>query len=113
MLRIAVNDWARKEDEPRGYQGKCDDMAVDFRNRFTDCLILANYLQPHEHLVDALILHLYAEYASSRDCKPGVWVLVGFITRLAMKMGYHQDSQPLLQNSPFHVSGQLVFDGTG
>jgi hypothetical protein len=104
MLRIAVNDWIRDENEPVEYSGKCGDLANTFRNRLTDCLILADYMQPHEHLVEALVLHMYAEYASSRDSKPGVWVLNAMIIRLAMRMGYHLETQPLLRSNPFHVS---------
>ena len=104
ILRIAVCDWIREGDEPIEYRGKCQDMAITFRNRLTDCLILSDYMQPHEHLVETMILHLYAEYVSSRDCRPSVWVLSGMIVRLAMRMGYHQETQPLLRNSPFHVS---------
>ncbi len=97
-------DYIREGDEPVEYEGKCQDLATNFRNRFTDCLILADYTQPHEFLIEALCLHLYAEYVSSRDAKSSVWVLIGMIVRLAMRMGYHQPSQPTLTSAPFQVS---------
>ena len=96
-------DYIREGDEPIEYKGKCHDLAANFRNRFTDCLILADYMQPHEFLIEALSLHLYAEYVSSRDAKSSVWVLIGTISRLAMRMGYHQPSQPTLKSTPFQV----------
>ncbi|KAK5170545.1 uncharacterized protein LTR77_005133 [Saxophila tyrrhenica] len=100
MLRIAALDYLREEDEPLEWQGKCQDLAINFRNRFTDCMIAADYLQPQEYLIEALCLHHYGEYVSSRDAKSSVWVLTGMITRLAMRMGYHQTSQPTLESSP-------------
>lgn len=101
-------DYIREGDEPVEYKGKCQDLAVSFRNRLTDCLILADYMQPHDFLIEAMILHLYAEYVSSRDAKSSVWVLIGMIVRLAMRMGYHQPSQPTLTSTPFQVN-DLVF----
>ena len=97
-------DYLREGDEPVEMRGKCQDLAANFRNRLTDCLILADYLRPHEFLIEALIFHMYAEYVSSRDAKSSVWVLTGMIIRLAMRMGYHQSSQPTLVSSPFKVS---------
>ncbi|KAK5146198.1 hypothetical protein LTR32_002184 [Rachicladosporium monterosium] len=94
-------DYLREGDEPVEMRGKCQDLAMNFRNRLTDCLILADYLLPHEFLIEALIFHMYAEYVSSRDAKSSVWVLNGMIIRLAMRMGYHQPSQPTLISSPF------------
>lgn len=103
MLRIAALDYLREDDEPLEHKGKCRDLAVTFRNYLTDCLILADYTRPQEHLIEALILHLYAEYVGSRDAKSTVWVLVGMVARLAMRMGYHQPQQPTLRATPFHV----------
>ncbi len=97
-------DFIREDDEPVEYGGKCLDLAITFRNHFTDCLILADYMRPHNFLIEALILHLYAEYVSSRDAKSSVWVLIGMIVRLAMRMGYHQASQPTLSSTPFQVN---------
>lgn len=94
-------DYVREGDEPVEYKGKCQDLANNFRNHLADCLIFADYMQPHELLIEALILHLYAEYVSSRDAKSSVWVLIGMIARLAMRMGYHQPSQ--LGLTPFRV----------
>lgn len=101
-------DYIREGDEPVEYKGKCQDLAISFRNHFTDCLIFADYMQPHEFLIEVLILHLYAEYVSSRDAKSSVWVLIGMIVRLAMRMGYHQQSQPTLTSTPFQVN-HLIF----
>jgi hypothetical protein len=103
MLRVAILDYLREGDEPEQFQGKCSDLAVTFRNSLTDCLIATDYTLPQEHLIEALILHLYAEYVASRDARSTVWVLVGLVARLAMRSGYHQPEQPALRTSPYHV----------
>lgn len=101
MLRIATLDYLREGDEPEQFQGKCSDLAVTFRNHLTDCLVVADYTLPQEHLVEALILHLYAEYVASRDARSTVWILLGMLTRTAMASGYHKPAQPA---SPYRVS---------
>lgn len=104
MLRVAALDHVRENDEPVEHKGKCGDLAINFRNNFTDCLALADYMQPHEFLIEALIIHLYGEYVLTRDAKSSLWVLIGSIARLAMRLGYHQATQPLLSQAPFRVS---------
>jgi hypothetical protein len=104
MLRIATLDYIREGDEPVEFKAKCPDLAMTFRNRLTDCLIAADYTRPQDFLIEALILHLYAEYVASRDANSSVWVLVGMVARLAMRMGYHQPEQPTLRATPFHAS---------
>jgi hypothetical protein len=96
-------DYIREGDEPPEIKDKCQDLANNYRNSFTDCLILADYTQPHEFLIEALCYHLYAEYVSTRDAKSSIWVLCGMIVRMAMRMDYHQPSQPTLASRPFQV----------
>lgn len=95
-------DYIRDGDEPPEFRGKCHDLATIFRNSFSDCLVLAGYMQPREFLIESLCFHLYAEYVSTRDAKSTVWVLVGMIVRLALRMGYHHRSWPTL--TPFKAS---------
>jgi hypothetical protein len=103
ILRIAMLEYMRDGDPPPEYDGKCQDLANTYRSRFTDCMILADYTKPQDHLIEALCFHNYGEYCSSRDAKSSNWVLTGMIIRLAMRMGFHQDSQSVLSSSPFQV----------
>lgn len=103
MMRIAALDYLREDDEPIEYRGACQDLANSFRSHSSSCLILADYLRPQEFTLEVLILHLYAEYLSSRDARSSTWVLSGMIARLAMRMGYHQPSQPSLSQTIFQV----------
>ena len=70
MLRVAVFDYTRENEEPLELKGKCLDLANSYRNIFTDCLVLVDYTQPHDFLIEALVFHLYAEYLSTRDANP-------------------------------------------
>ncbi len=103
MLRIAVLDYLREGDEPQEYRGKCQDLARTFRSRFTDCMILADYTRPQDFVIEALCFHLNGEYVTSRDAKSSVWVLCGLVSRLAIRMGYNQQSQPVSRLTPFQV----------
>lgn len=52
-------------------------------------------------MIETMVLHLHGEYARSREAEVGVWVLVGIIVRLAMRMGYHRDPKYYSSLSPF------------
>lgn len=103
-MRIVLLSWLRDGDEPPEFKGKCHELALSYRTRVADCLIHADYTLPHEYLIETLVLHLYGEYAASRDANSSVWVLIGMISRLAMRMGYHRDPQHLPSVRPFQVS---------
>jgi Fungal specific transcription factor domain len=101
MMRLAMLSWARDGDEPSEFQGKCTDLVMLYRTQMAHCLILADYTKPHAHLIETLIFHLHGEYTSNRDAESSVWVLVGMIARLAMRMGYHRDSKYFPNITPF------------
>jgi len=101
MMRLAMLSYAREGDEPPEFRGKCQDLAANFRTQMAHCLITADYTKPHNHIIETLIFHLHAEYTSNRDAEASVWVLVGMIARLAMRMGYHRDSKLFPNVSPF------------
>lgn len=101
MLRIALLSYVRDGDEPPEFAGKSLDLSVTYRTAMANCLILADYTKPHQHLIETLIFHLHAEYHKKRDSDASVWVLVGMIVRLAMSMGYHRDSKMFPIITPF------------
>ncbi|EXJ88483.1 hypothetical protein A1O1_05413 [Capronia coronata CBS 617.96] len=101
MMRLAMLSYGREGDEPPEFRGKSQDLAVNYRTQMAHCLITADYTKPHNHLIETLIFHLHAEYTSNRDAEASVWVLVGMIARLAMRMGYHRDAKFFPNLSPF------------
>ncbi|KAL1855633.1 hypothetical protein Plec18170_004359 [Paecilomyces lecythidis] len=101
MMRLAMLSYHRDGDEPPEFRGKALDMAGTYRNMMAQCLTLADYTKPHPHLIETLILHLHGDYSQTRETETSVWILVGMIARLAMRMGYHRDSKMFPNITPF------------
>ncbi|KAF2756628.1 hypothetical protein EJ05DRAFT_502124 [Pseudovirgaria hyperparasitica] len=91
MMCIALQSYHRAGDEPPEYFGTSWQLSSDYRRLTAQCLILADITQPIAHMLETLILHVYGDYARSRDAESGILTSVTIITRLAMRMGYHRD----------------------
>lgn len=74
-----------------------------YRKRTIQCLILADYNKPGPHTVETLMVHFSNEYRRSTDAQVSVWILSGVCVRLAMRMGFHRDSD--------HYPNISVFEG--
>ncbi|KAL8909983.1 MAG: hypothetical protein Q9171_004716 [Xanthocarpia ochracea] len=101
VLCLAMHSYYKMGDEPPEYRGKSLILANKYRSITAQCLMRADVTKPVSHTIEALILYLHGEYARNRDAEVGVWVLVGMIVRLAMRMGYHRDSKPFPSITPF------------
>ncbi|KAL8632097.1 hypothetical protein Q9189_002121 [Teloschistes chrysophthalmus] len=99
VLCLAMHSYYKMGDEPPEYRGKSLILANKYRALTGQCLLRADFLKPASHTIETLILHLHAEFSRNREADFGVWVLVGIIVRLAMRMGYHRDSK-LFPNIP-------------
>ncbi len=97
----AMHSYHRMGDEPPEYRGKTLSLANNYRALTGQCLLLADFTKPVNHMIETLILHLHSEYARGREAEAGIWVLVGMIVRLAMRMGYHRDPKHYSKISPF------------
>lgn len=62
---------------------------------------LADITKPVNHMIETLILHLHSEHGRNKDSEAGIWILVGMIVRLALRMGYHRDPKYYPGISPF------------
>ncbi|OKL58423.1 hypothetical protein UA08_06114 [Talaromyces atroroseus] len=101
IMRLAMLSYYQDKDEPPEFKGKSLDMAKTFRNLMCQCLILADYTKPHPYLIETLVLHVHADFSQTQDADVLVWVLVGIVSRLAMRMGYHRDSKLFPNITPF------------
>ncbi|KAL8806605.1 MAG: hypothetical protein Q9182_001252 [Xanthomendoza sp. 2 TL-2023] len=101
VLCLAMHSYYKMGDEPPEYRGKSLILANKYRSVTAQCLMRADVLKPISHTIETLILHLHGEYARNRDAEVGLWVLVGMIVRLAMRMGYHRDSKFFANVTPF------------
>lgn len=93
---------------PPEFDGHCAEMAVTYRSLVLSALTVAGWTTSQPHIIEALTLHLYAEYASVADLNLGVWTLLASITRLAMRMGYHRSHHPAKNVSVFQVCTQYL-----
>lgn len=101
ILCLAMHSFHRMDDEPPEYRGKSLVLASNYRTLTGQCLLLADFTKPFSHMIETMVLHLHCEYARTRDTEVGVWVLVGMIVRLAMRMGYHRDPKYYPMITPF------------
>lgn len=63
--------------------------------------VLADFTKPKQYTLECLIL--YAAGLRSNNAFVNVWLMIGLIVRLALRMGYHRD--------PSHYSAITVFHG--
>lgn len=101
VMCLAMHTYHRIGDEPPEYQGQSLQLASHYSSLTGQCLLLADFLKPVNHMIETLVLHLHGQYARHRDTDVGVWVLVGMIARLAMRMGYHRDPKYYPNITPF------------
>lgn len=94
MMCIALQSYSRGGDEPPEYRGKSWAMSSEYRTLTAQCLVKADITTPITNMLETLILHVYADYARSRDAEAGILLSTGIIVRLAMRMGLHRDSAP-------------------
>ena len=101
IMCLAMHSYFRMDDEPPEFRGKSLALAANYRGLTGQCLLLADFTKPVNHMIETLVLHLHCEYARNRDAEVGTWVLVGMIVRLAMRMGYHRDPKYFPNITPF------------
>lgn len=101
ILGLAMQSYHRKDDGPPEFQGQSLRLASKYRALTAQCLLLADFTKPVNHTIETLTLHLNSEFTKSRDCEVAIWVLVGMIVRLAMRMGYHRDPKHFPKITPF------------
>lgn len=101
VLCLAMHSFYRMDDEPPEFAGKSLALASNYRTLTGQCLLLADFTKPVNDMIETMVLHLHCEYARNCDAEVGVWVLVGMIVRLAMRMGYHRDPKNYPNITPF------------
>lgn len=102
MMRLTMLSYHLEGDEPPEFRGKSLDMAANFRNVMAQCLMLADYTKPYRYLIETMVFHLHGDFRQTKEANVSIWILVGVIARLAMRMGYHRDSKMFPNITPFH-----------
>ncbi|KAJ8061756.1 hypothetical protein OCU04_009554 [Sclerotinia nivalis] len=102
ILCLAMQAYQKIGDEPPEWKGRTLEVAGEFRQRTVQCLVNSDYTKSSLYTVETLILYVHGEYASRWDSEVGLWVIIGMITRLSMRMGYHRDPSNFAGISVFH-----------
>ncbi|KAI9857306.1 MAG: hypothetical protein M1824_004856 [Vezdaea acicularis] len=102
IMTLALLSYHRAGDAPPEYRGRCMIIANEYRQLSVKCLIRGEYYKPGPYVLETLSLYLLAEHSWSSDFGLGVWVIVGVMIRLALRMGYHRDPGNYKTISPFY-----------
>lgn len=102
MMALALQSYQAAGDEPPEFRGRTWEMSKDYRRLTAQTLIEGDLMGLAKHTIEALVLHIQAEYARSRDAEFGIQLAVSMLVRFAMKMGLHRDSRPYPNITPFH-----------
>lgn len=79
------------EDNPDG-RGTHMEMINAYRKWCTQSLVLSNYTQPGPYTIEAFLLYMEMEFASSKHDQVNCYILVGVAVRLSLRMGLHRDA---------------------
>lgn len=72
-----------------------------YREKVVQALVLANYTKCPPHTVETCLVYFGSEFSRSTDTQFSMWVLVGMIVRIALRMGYHREPSLFANISPF------------
>lgn len=71
--------------------GQTNELAAKYRLRTVQCLVNSDYTKSSIYTLETMLLYVHGEYSSRWDAEVGIWVIVGIIVRLSIRMGYHRD----------------------
>ncbi|RMX87617.1 hypothetical protein D0869_02216 [Hortaea werneckii] len=103
ILSLAASFALRDSDpsSPRTKQVLAD--VARYHSMAASAAVLADFTKPKAHTIEALIL--YTAGLRSDNAFMNVWLSIGLIIRLALRMGYHRDGKHYPNISPF--SGEM------
>ena len=65
----------------------------EYRSLTAQCLVMADITQPITNMLETLVLHIYSDYARSRDAEVGILISTGIIVRLVY--GHETSGDPM------------------
>ncbi|KAI7030149.1 hypothetical protein KC362_g10123 [Hortaea werneckii] len=103
ILSLAASFALRDSDpsSPRTKQVLAD--VTRYHSMAASAAVLADFTKPKAHTIEALIL--YTAGLRRDNAFMNVWLSIGLIIRLALRMGYHRDGKHYPNISPF--SGEM------
>ncbi|CAL3966906.1 unnamed protein product [Diplocarpon coronariae] len=102
ILCLSMQSYHKIGDEPLEWKGRTLELAAEYRLRTVQCLVNSDYIVSSMYTIETMILYVHGEYnVGGPDAEVGVWVIVGIIVRLSMRMGYHRDPSKYPELTPF------------
>lgn len=90
-----------RETDPNSEQAKRILQEVNrYHSLAASAAILADFTKPKEYTIECLVL--YTAGLRSNNAFVNVWLMIGLIVRLALRMGYHRDPKHYPNITPFH-----------
>ncbi|KAH7310797.1 fungal-specific transcription factor domain-containing protein [Stachybotrys elegans] len=86
----------------KGISHSCGQEALlRYREKTVQCLIRAQYGRGGPFIMETLLHYFIIENYLRRDSNTGLWLLLGTIVQIALRMGYHRDPQHFKAMSPY------------
>ncbi|OBT49858.1 hypothetical protein VE04_09808 [Pseudogymnoascus sp. 24MN13] len=102
-LTLAMLSYSKVGDEPPEWKGRTNELAAEYRGRTVQSLATSDYTRPNVYTVETLVLYVHAEYSSRLDVDFGLYLVVGTVVQVAMRMGYHRDASQFTSVSPYEA----------
>ncbi|OBT73378.1 hypothetical protein VF21_07681 [Pseudogymnoascus sp. 05NY08] len=102
-LTLAMLSYSKVGDEPPEWKGRTNELAAEYRGRTVQSLATCDYTRPNVYTVETLVLYVHAEYSSRLDVDFGLYLVVGTVVQVAMRMGYHRDASQFTSVSPYEA----------
>ncbi|KAI8653441.1 Fungal-trans domain-containing protein [Fusarium keratoplasticum] len=72
-----------------------------YREKVVQCLIQAQFAKGGPDIMETLVHYIVIENNLNKDSNIGVWLLMGNIVQIAIRMGYHRDPRHFKSLSPY------------
>jgi hypothetical protein len=102
-ITLAMQSYSKVGDEPPEWKGRTREMAAEFRLRTVQALVACDYTKPNMYTIETLVLYVHGEYSNRMEVDMGLWLVIGMIVRLAMRMGYHRDAEQFNNLTPYQA----------
>jgi hypothetical protein len=77
-------------DSPPEYQRIAEALYDLYRQRITECLLIADITKCAPYTLETLVFNIIAEHSRKRNSEAGVYVMIGVLVRTALQMGYYR-----------------------
>lgn len=74
---------------------------MTYREKVVQCLIKSQFAKGGPDIMETLVNYILIENYLNRDSTTEVWLLMGNIVQIAIRMGYHRDPQHFKSLSPY------------